>query len=168
MELKFYLTEEDYLNFNMFHIKNSKTAKRTLRMQRFLPPVIFIIFSYVLSKLGNISFPGVFIVYLIVSILWIIFYPKYYYHYVSRHTKKMIKEGKNEGFLGERQMILTEEGVRNYTQFSDGTVSWSGIKSFKEDRNAIYLYNSAVSALIIPKRELRNVDEIRDYIKSKL
>ena len=36
MEINYNLTEEDYLNFNMFHVKNSKAVKRTLNMQRFI------------------------------------------------------------------------------------------------------------------------------------
>ena len=86
MEINYNLTEEDYLNFNMFHVKNSKTVKRALNMQRFITPIIFIVLSYVLSKVGNMSFFELFIAFLIVSILWIISlskiflfirYPKY-------------------------------------------------------------------------------------------
>ena len=76
MGINYNLTEEDYLNFNMFHVKNSKAVKRTLNMQRFITPIIFIVLSYVLSKVGNMSFFELFIAFLIVSILWIIFYPK--------------------------------------------------------------------------------------------
>ena len=129
MEIRYSLTEEDYLNFNMFHIKNSKTAKRALNMQRFLTPILFIVASFVLSKVGNISFLGLFIAFLIVSILWIIFYPRYFYSYVIRNTKKMIKEGKNDGLLGEHCMIFSEEGIVDSTTTSETKVTWSGIIS---------------------------------------
>ena len=168
MEIRYSLTEEDYLNFNMFHIKNSKTTKRALNMQRFLMPIIFIVLSYVLSKVGNMSFFGLFIALLIVSILWIIFYPRYFYSYVFRNTKKMIKEGKNDGLLGEHLMILSEEGIIDSNSNGETKVTWSGIKTFKEDEHNIYLYNSSVSAYILPKRELNNIDEMKTYLKSKL
>ena len=168
MEIRYSLTEEDYLNFNMFHIKNSKTAKRALNMQRFLTPILFIVASFVLSKVGNISFLGLFIAFFMVSILWIIFYPRYFYSYVIRNTKKMIKEGKNDGLLGEHCMIFSEEGIVDSTTTSETKVTWSGIKNIKEDTHNIYLYNSSVSAYILPKRELNNVDEMKTYLKSKL
>lgn len=168
MEIRYGLTEEDYLNFNMFHIKNSKTAKRALNMQRFLTPLIFIVLSYVLSKVGNLSFFELFITFLIVSILWIIFYPRYFYSYVIRNTKKMIKEGKNDGLLGEHHMILTEEGIIDSTSTGETKVTWPGIKTLCEDKSNIYLYNSSVSAYILPKRELDDVEEIITYLKSKL
>ena len=43
MNINYNLTEEDYLNFNMFHVKNSKAVKRALNMQRFITPIIFIV-----------------------------------------------------------------------------------------------------------------------------
>ncbi len=168
MEIRYSLTEEDYLNFNMFHIKNSKTAKRALNMQRFLTPILFIVASFVLSKVGNISFLGLFIAFFMVSILWIIFYPRYFYSYVIRNTKKMIKEGKNDGLLGEHCMIFSEEGIVDSTTTSETKVTWSGIKNIKEDTHNNDLYNSSVSAYILPKRELNNVDEMKTYLKSKL
>jgi YcxB-like protein len=168
MEINYNLTEEDYLNFNMFHVKNSKVVKRTLNMQRFLTPIIFIVASFVLSKVGSMSFLGVFITFLVVSILWIIFYPRYFYSYVIRNTKKIIKEGKNDGLLGEHRMVLSEDGIIDSTSNSETKVTWLGIKTLSEDRQNIYLYNSSVSAYILPKRELDDVGEIKTYLKSKV
>ncbi len=72
------------------------------------------------------------------------------------------------GFLGEHMMTLTDEGIVDSTATEQTKVSWAGIQSFKEDKHNLYLYNSSVSAYILPKKELKNVDEIRTYIKSKM
>jgi Ca2+/Na+ antiporter len=168
VEIRYSLTEEDYLNFNLFHIKNSNTAKKALNMQRFLMPIIFIVLSYVFSKVGNLSFIGLLIAFLIVSILWVMFYPKYFYSYVIRNTRKMIKEGKNDGLIGEHHMIFSEEGIIDSTSNGETKVTWSGIKTFSEDKNSIYLYNSSVSAYILPKREMDDVEKIKTYLQSKL
>lgn len=168
MEIKYNLTEEDYLNFNMFHVKNSKTIKRTLNTQRFITPIIFIALPFIFSKIGNTPFFGLFIAFLLVSIIWILFYPKFFYNSVIRNTRKIIKEGKNDGLLGEHHMILTEEGIVDSTPSGETKVTWSGIKAFKEDEHNIYLFNSSVSAYILPKRELHDVEEMKTYFKSKL
>lgn len=168
MEIKYNLTEEDYVNFNMFHVKNSKVVNRALNMQRFLTPIIFIIASIVFSKVGGMPFPGVFITFLVVSIVWMIFYPKYFYSHIIRNTKKMIKEGKNDGLLGEHQMILSEEGIIDSTSNGETKVSWSGIQTLSEDNYNIYLYNSSVSAYILPKRELDDVEKLKTFLKSKI
>ncbi len=168
MEIRYNLTEEDYINFNMFHAKNSTTVKRALNLQRFISPIIFIILSFVLSKIGSIPFLGLFITFLLVSVLWIIFYPKYFYSYMIRNSKKMIKEGKNDGLLAGHHMILSEEGIVDSNANGETKVTWSGIKTLSEDQDNLYIYNSSVSAYILPKRELDDVEEIKSFLKSKL
>ncbi|MED4401268.1 YcxB family protein [Metabacillus fastidiosus] len=167
MEIKYHLTEEDYLHFNLFHIKNSKTTSRALSMQRFLTPIFFLILSYILSVFLDEPFLGLFIIFFILSILWIIFYPKYFYSLIIRQVKKMIKEGRNDGLLGDHHMIMTEEEIVDSTANSETKVTWSGIEMFKEDDDYFYLYNSSVSAYILPKRALKDVEEIKNYIQSK-
>ncbi|MED4453154.1 YcxB family protein [Metabacillus fastidiosus] len=167
MEIKYYLTEEDYLHFNLFHIKNSKTTSRALNMQRFLTPIFFLILSYILSAFLDEPFIGLFIIFFILSILWIIFYPKYFYSLIIRQVKKMIKEGRNDGLLGDHHMIMTEEEIVDSTANSETKVTWSGIEMFKEDDDYFYLYNSSVSAYILPKRALNDVEEIKNFIQSK-
>ncbi|MBE1555385.1 YcxB family protein [Sporosarcina limicola] len=168
MEIDYELTEEDYLNFNMFHVKNSKTAMKSLAMQRFLTPIVFLILSYVLSAMGDGSFIGLFITFSITGILWIIFYPKYFYSLIKRNTKKMIKEGKNDGLLGNHHLIMNDEGLVDSTSDRETKVTWSGIKNFKEDNDNLYLYTSSISSYILPKRELNNVEEVRNYFKAKV
>ena len=168
LEINYRLKEEDYVNFNMFHIKHSKTATRSLHMQRYLAPVFFIAISYVFSLLGDVPLFGLFITFLIMSILWIIFYPKYFYHFVKSRTKKFIREGKNDGLIGEHRMVMTEEGIKDFTTNGETSVRWPGIISFKEDNLYIYLFNTSVSAYILPKRDLSNEEEIRNYLISKL
>lgn len=165
MEIDYYLSEEDYLNFNMFHVKNSKTAAKSLKLQRFLMPLFFIAFAYVFSAIADVSFWGLFITFFILSILWVIFYPKYFYSIVNRQTKKMIQEGDNEGLLGKHYLVMTEEGITETTSSGETRVSWAGLKEFAEDDDNFYLYNSGLSAIILPKKAVPNVVEVREYIK---
>lgn len=168
MEIHYHLTEEDYLHFNMFHVKNSKTARRSLNIQRFLLPVVFIIAAFLFSTFGDLPVMEAFIVYAIVAILWILFYPKYFYRHIAKMTKRMLKEGKNEGMLGDHVMKLTDEGIVDSTANGETKVNWPGIIEFKEDDNNIYLYNSAVSAYILPKRELKDIAEVRSFLVGKV
>lgn len=168
MEIKYNLTEEDYIHFNMYHIKNSKSAIRSLNAQRFLTPVFLILLSYILSLAGDTPFLELFIAFFITSILWILFYPKYFYSSVTRRIQKMIRDGKNGGLLGEHVLSMTDEGLVESTSYGQTKVNWSGILSLKEDNEYFYLYNSSVSALILPKREIANEEEIRSFFTSRV
>jgi hypothetical protein len=168
MELKYNLTEEDYIKFNLFHINNSESANKSLKTQRFVTPFVYIIFAYVFANLADIPFLYALIPFLIVGLLWVIFYPKYFQTRILNQTKKMIREGKNEGLLGEHTMILSDDGIVDSNPNGETRVNWSGIIKFQEDEANLYVYNSSVSAYIIPKRDLTDVENVREYIKSKL
>ena len=131
MEIYYNLTEEDYINFNLYHIKNSKAGKRALVLQRFLTPLFLIIISYVYSLISDMPFLPLFITFLVTSILWVIFYPRYFYRLIARNAKKMMKEGKNDGLLGNHQLKLTEEGLVDSSSNRETKVTWSGITSSK-------------------------------------
>ena len=151
MEINYNLTEKDYINFNLYHIKKSETGKKALNMQRFLSPVLFIISAYIISIFSEISIILVHIIFLIISIIWVIYYPKYFYGLITRNVKKMIKEGKNDGLLGDHHLIMTDEGIVDTSSNRETKVSWPGIVNFLEDNENLYLYNSAVSAIYFRK-----------------
>lgn len=164
MEINYILTEDDYLNFNLFHTKHSKVVKKSLLIQRLMGPVIFIAFSYLFSIFADLPFIGLFVTFSIISVLWYIFYPAYFYKLIIRNVKKAMNEGDNGGLLGKRQMILNEEGIIDVNSSSKTESNWQAIKDIKEDENNFFLYNSAVSAYIIPKRDLKQIDELRSYL----
>lgn len=168
MDLKYHLTEDDYINFNMFHIKNSESIMGALKKQRLFTPIFYLAFSFIFSKILAIPFLFSFVPFFILSVLWVLFYEKYFFGRVIRQTKKMIKEGKNTSLLGDHHMVLTDEGIVDSTSFGETKVTWSGINEFKQDDRYFFLYNSAMSAYILPKRELKNVTEIESYLKAKI
>ncbi|MCZ2256932.1 YcxB family protein [Sporosarcina sp. G11-34] len=167
MKIDYSLTEEDYLEFNLFHAKNSEAVSKSLMLQRFLSPIVFIIAAFTFSWVGDISLLASLIGFSFISILWIVYYPKYFYYLLMKNSKKLLKEGKNDGLIGERYMTLSEQGIIDVSSNGETKVNWAGIKSIQEDTNHYYLYNSAVSAYIIPKRALQNLEETRSYLKSK-
>ena len=60
---------------------------------------------------------------------------------------------------------MTEEGITETTSSGETKISWTGLKEFAEDDNNFYLYNSGLSAIILPKRAVTNIEEVYAYIK---
>lgn len=168
MELNYKLTEADYIDFNLYHAKNSKTVRKQILMQRLLVPVVYIVLAYLASYFLDVPFLILFVPFLIMGILWFFFYPAYFYRLIKRNATKMMREGKNEGVLGAHKMIFTQHGLREISPKGEVSISWSGIESFGEGDAGFYLYNSGMSALIIPKKELGNSEKIRGLLKDKI
>lgn len=168
MELNYKLNEEDYLDFNLFHAKNSPAVQKQVTMQRIFVPVLYIVLAILASIFLDMPFLILFIPFLIIGILWSIFYPAYFYRLIKRNATKMMREGKNEGVLGAHKMIFTEDGLREISPKGELSISWSGIENFGEGPSGFYLYNSGLSALIIPKKELGNSEEVGGFLKGKI
>ena len=168
LKLTYHVTEEDYLNFNLFHLKHSKTAINAMRAQRFMGPGIFILASIILPSILDIPFLFLFTPLFIASVLWFVYFPDRFYKRVTSSVKKMLREGKNEHLIGEHVMVMTDEGIVETSPASEMKVNWSGIKQLNENEQYFFLFNSSMSAFIVPKRDLPNVEEIREYLKEKI
>lgn len=168
MEINYDVTEEAFVEFNLFHAKNSKAIMKSMSIQRFLVPIMYLLIAVIFSSIMDI--PVLFMVtpFLILSILWIILFPTYFNRQIKRTAKKMIREGKNEGILGKHTMIFTEQGLREIGPRGETSVSWAGIEKVQEDQSNIYLYNSGATAFIVPKKELDDIEGVRNFLHSKI
>jgi len=78
MSFDFCVTEEDYLNFNLYHTYHSKQARNIKLITRYGCAVMFLLVYYSFGLIGNNLPPYNIIVGLIIPVLWIIIFPKYY------------------------------------------------------------------------------------------
>lgn len=135
MELKYELKKDDYLAFNLHYVKHSKTIKQSLFMQRFLTPIIFLILPFVLFWITGEFMIGLFITFALISVIWIVFYPKYFYSQIKRNVKKMLNEGSNDNLLGQHVFISKEDGFIEKNRAEERKVSWSSIERVEENQD---------------------------------
>lgn len=164
MEISYNITEEAYLEFNMYHAKNSKTVKNSMTIQRVTVPIVYLLIAIVFSYVMDWPVMFLFVPFLLMGILWAIFYPAYLYRHIRRTARKMVREGKSDGMLGNRTMIFTEEGLREISSTGEKTQLWSGIEKIGEDQSNFYLFNSGMSAYIVSKQNMDDVDSMRSFL----
>jgi hypothetical protein len=88
LNLQFTLTEDDFIHFNLYHIHESSSTSRTLKIQRFSVPIIYMIFSFVFSKIADIPYVFMLVPFFLVSMIWVFLYPKYIKRKSSSSLKK--------------------------------------------------------------------------------
>ncbi|MCB2353945.1 YcxB family protein [Clostridium estertheticum] len=162
MNLEYQITKQDYIDFNIYHMTHSVTMKRSLFIQRFIFPIIFLISPIFLIKITDIPLWYWFSVCIISSVLWIVFYPKFLKRSVEKRISKLLEEGKTTGILGEHNFSFTEEGVVDKTEFSE--TKYNLIEKVVESEAHIFIYVSAVMAYIIPIRIFGSVDEKSEFL----
>ena len=168
MKFTYNLLEEAYVQFNMHHIENSKTVQTSLNVQRFGIPLIYIVVAIVLSFVTEMRFIFLLLVFSILGLGWLLFYPRYFYRSIKKRTEKYIREGNNEGLLGMHEMTLTDDGIIDVTEGRQTSATWQSIQRMTEDENNLYIYNTSMSAYILPKQELSNWQEIKEFVQKKM
>lgn len=168
MEIQYELTEEDVITFNLYHVKNSKVGRNSLKWQRYISPLIFLLFAYFLSVFTDMEKGPLFATFILTAVVWVIFYPKYFTFHIKRQVRKMLREGKNEGLVGEHVMKLNKSGIADQSSTGRTDVQWQGVQSIHEDAAYFYVYTSTVSAYILPKRDLYSEEAVKTFIKQRI
>lgn len=155
MEINFEITEEDYIEFNLYHIENSPSQKRTYNILRYILPIVFSIPIY---AAGTALWKQPKIYWIIVSLLfiiiWSVTYPKQHKKLIKKETRKLIDEGDNSSIFGKKTMVIEEDNIKVIGEFITETISRKSIQNIKIYDDMIAIYLSAFTAQIIPVRYL--------------
>jgi len=165
MKLRYTLTAKDYIDFNLFHMRTSKTMKRNIMIQRLMGPLVFTIFTYIAYRLTNISLMYWSIVFLLASIIWFFAYPSRLKKRLIKHIVKLLAEDENRGLLGDKVMELDDTGIVVTDKFGKNTASYSVLSRVEKTDEHIFAFNSAVSAYIIPLSAFKNGDQVETFIR---
>lgn len=167
IEIKFEITEDDYIKFNLYHIENSPSQKRTYNLLRYVVPLLFSIPIY---AIGTSLFKQPSIYWIIIDMLfvlvWIITYPNQYKKLIRKQTKKILQEGDNSSFFGKKTMVVDDNNIKIFSEFTSETISKKSIKTIRVYDDMILIYISGFTAQIVPTRYLN--DESKKYIIKEL
>ena len=170
MQIKFDFTEKDYIEFTLFHVKHSEHFKKQILIQRLVLPFVPILASIIYIYFNGMNDILLLIVFGIFAILILLFYPKYFYRFVLKNAKKMINE-KDNNILGERTIEFKDEYMITKTRYEQSTMNYDALIELSYSDSAFYLFNSPVSAVVIPFRAFENEEkkqEFMSFIKSKI
>lgn len=165
MKIEYNLTENDYINFNIFHMKNSKTLKRTIMINRFLVPLIFLAMPFILNYMSDIPFLYWAISFILVYILWVSLYEKYVYRINRKRIKRILEEKSNEGLIGERVLEIDGENIKITNDSGESKFYIKSIKNIIEDKEYIFAYINSVSAIIIPLQAFKDNEDKERFKK---
>lgn len=164
MTIDYYLDEDDYIDFNLYHIHNSKMGKKILLTQRLIGPAIFLIAIYFGHQLAGLPLIPWIIMMSVSSVLWFLLYPVQIKKSIRKRIVKMLGEGQNKALTGKQQLVLDDEGLHIENAFETKTAKWTSFnRAVKTDKH-IYVYDSAVSAYIVKS----NDPKIYEFIEKKL
>jgi|GEM_PF-733518 hypothetical protein len=158
------LNEDDYVKFNLDHIKRSPSLRRTLMLQRLMGPAVFILTAIVLGSFSGIPIGFWLAIFSITGIFWFAFYPKLAESESEKRIRKLLQEGDNKEMFLKRDIALTRNGITETTSRSKQSTPWGNITGVYETDEAIYAYISSIQGHIIPKRDFGSDEEKDQFL----
>ena len=166
MNVKYKLKEQDYIDFNLYHMAHSKLMKSHLMKQRIAGPIIFTVAAFITPQISGIPFWYWATVFSIVSILWFFNYPKLSKKRMRKQISKMLSEGDNKDFFSLKELTLEKQGIIIKSPFSETSVLWPSFGKLATTKSHIFIYNGAASAYIIPKRAFSSDEAYNFFLQA--
>lgn len=164
MKLEYELTRQDYVDFNIYHVMNSKSMKNRLLFVWFVSPVLFLIFPLLFRRVSPNGFWVGLVVFAVTAALWIILFPRKYKKSLAKSVNKMLDEGKNNGFLGMRSLTFSDEGITQVSEAGETKNNWNVVERLAITDNYIFIYIASVMAYVVPDRVFSDATEREAFI----
>ena len=149
-------------------LKKSPSLQRSLIAQRLVGPIAFLIAPFIVIRFSAIPIWYWMTVFSIASLIWLLFYPRYFDWEMRRRIVKMLLEGNNDHLFKKRKMAVKDKGITESSATGETNTKWNEINRVDETSEYIYIHNSSISAYIIPKRIFENENTLNIFLKELL
>ncbi|PHS05155.1 MAG: hypothetical protein COA88_12750 [Kordia sp.] len=162
MEIEYKIEENDFLDFQLFTASKSERIMKKKKNGWLLITIGSLIFGIYFYLQNNYSMT---IYFGLSTVIWGLFYPKYFNWRHKKHYAKYVKENYNKRFGEVEKLKITEEYIYSEDKIGEGKIKLKEIDEVSETQKHFILKISTGMSLIIPKREIENVDLLRTELK---
>lgn len=163
MVIEFETSIDDVINFNLYHFQHSQTGRRSLFKTRFIIPIVltvlFIISSFIYRSLHQYPL-------LVFALVWFIFMPSSYKRGIKKYVRRMYSEGKNKSVICKHKLSVVPEGIVETTNVGEANIHWGAIEKVEATDKYIFIYTSAVAAIIVPKKAFSDDSKYTEFIET--
>ncbi len=156
MRLRYEITVEDQLAFNLHFQKNSPTLRRN-RFAIVLSVAVFLIASFgAMAELlhrPKFAWMGV-----VAAVLFAVIYPQTWRRSAKRLTSRLIQERPNQALFGRRVSEIRESGLFTCSDFVETMFFWKAIERIETLPGHTFVYLATVSAVVIPEHNVLEGD----------
>ncbi|KAF2339784.1 hypothetical protein [Flavobacterium tistrianum] len=164
MELNYSLTENDYLQQQLFLASKSKLIKKQRKTARILVLVILIIIG-ILFLINKNMFLGYY--FGGAGVVCFLFFPFYLKKYYYRIFKKYVTENFKNRIGVVSKIVFKEDTLEAFTEGMGSSVTnFSMFENISEIEDYVFITFKTNVNLIIPKEKIVDVEELRSKLKS--
>ncbi|MDO9375632.1 MAG: YcxB family protein [Ferruginibacter sp.] len=158
MKLAYSLTEDDFLQHQLFIASKSERIKKKRLRSWIIVTLAFFCLAFLFFTSGNSILKYYFIA---AGVLSLVLYPVYLRSYYKSHYKKFISEHYKDRLNENSIVIFSEENIETFDTTGESKIKLTQIEEIVETGSYIYLKLKVGGSLIIPKLRVQNFDHVR-------
>ncbi|CEP45924.1 Uncharacterised protein [[Clostridium] sordellii] len=153
MEINYELLEDDYIKFNLYNLRQSETYKREIYIQKY---ILNSVLAFMIFVIGTFILKQPMLYWTLIAILFLIVQIKTNEKQNEKREikkiKKYLEEGENKFLFGKKTLKIENEKIYIKSELSEEIKDKKSIIDVKIYDDLIVLYESSITAEIIPKR----------------
>ncbi|QKE72904.1 YcxB family protein [Arthrobacter citreus] len=156
MKLNYEINLDDYIEFNLHELKNSKTVQKSLTNNRIAVSLIYLVIPFLISFLLKQPIIGYLLAFSLVAIVIYVYFPNLYYRSSKNKMMKLLNNKSNESLFGEHSLKVDENGIKEITESSVHEIKWDHIVEVKGTKKYFYIYVTSMKAIIVPLEAIKD------------
>lgn len=162
MTFTYSLSEEDYLNAQLFLIKSKGTFQKYKKLS-----FITLIILYIIIIGTSFYFKEDFFGYsmLIIGLLTLVIFPSYLKLSYKEKLRTQLRVYVSEKFDVECTVVLSDEHIRFFSEDCESQIKLQQIGEIVEVGEYFYLKLKVADTLIIPKSPVENIQDLQSELK---
>ena len=164
---KFDLTARDVRTFHLYRHSRSKPLQRLVSILRFGPPCVVLAIA-MLSAARHARLDafvaGMMAIVSLCDAAWIALFPAFFTVLLTRQIDGPLEADSDQEF-GPTEVILKAHEVQQLGA-RPRRVDWSAVRRVAATEAALYLYASASTAVVIPRRAFDTRDDFRAFVET--
>lgn len=172
MTIEYDLEADDVIEFNLFHHQNSPATQRIVRNGIILRVVIWCVLSVGLWQFAvrrgfDLVTGAIFVSpFAALALCSVALHPWQHRRGIRKIVERMYREGTNRGLFGRRTIELSPERIVETTEFGETVQNWNAVERIVQDANHVFIYVTAVSAFIVPRRAFLHDWDFDDFVET--
>jgi hypothetical protein len=158
MTFEYHTTIDDVIAFNLYHFQHSPSAQRQAQIARAAISVgtglITLLVCAAITR-GSLL-PLVLVLSVVAGAFLFAIYPGLVRATLRKNIQGMLREGRNQTMVGPQRQTFTPEQIVSSSSVGTATLSWATVERIAKTDTHIFVYLSAVSAIMLPRRIFPN------------
>lgn len=165
MELHYEITEQDFVDYNLYFIAHDAMTQKTIRRMSTLTAALVLVggtaLMYLLDTLSPVSVG----MYVVLAAVCFFGCPAWFTHKARKNVHRTIERASNRHICGPKTLRLTDTGVQLVGESEDSSYPYAAFQRVITAEKQVYLYLDDLSALIVPRCAFPDEEARRTFVR---